>query len=134
MGMAEKGSKKSVEGWEQGKSMLVTAVAVVVSLVAGFLAYRLVPLYYYYFDLQNHMRRAIVSASVETDEEIRRSLMSVIRRHGISCGERDLQVVRDGDTIGVSLHYTEGLRVSLFGKEITLQSLDFDASAKGKIR
>ncbi len=132
--MAEKGTKKGADGWVQGKSLLVTVVAVVVSLVAGFLGCRLVPLYYYYFDLQNHMRRAIASAAIETDEEIRRSLMSVIRRHGISCGERDLQVARDGDTIMVSLHYTEGLRVSLFGKEITLRSLDFDASAKGKIR
>lgn len=132
--MAEKGATKGADGWVQGKSLLVTVVAVVVSLVAGFLVCRLVPLYYYYFDLQNHMRRAIASAAIETDEEIRRSLMSVIRRHGISCGERDLQVARDGDTIMVSLHYTEGLRVSLFGKEITLRSLDFDASAKGKIR
>jgi len=132
--MAEKGSKRGGDGVEQGKGLLVTAVAVAVSLVAGFLAYRLVPLYYYYFDLQNHMRRAIASAAVETDEEIRRSLMSVIRRHGISCGERDLQVNREGDTIGVALRYSEGLRVALFGKEITLGTLDFDASAKGKIR
>lgn len=121
-------------GFEEGRSAVVTGVGVVLTLIVGFMVYRLVPLYYYYFDLQNHMRRAITAAAVETDEEIRRSLMAVIRRHGITCGDRDLRVTREGDTMKLSLHYTEGLGVSLFGREVTLKTIDFDASAQGSFR
>jgi outer membrane lipopolysaccharide assembly protein LptE/RlpB len=106
----------------------------VVALGASYLAYAVVPLYYYYFDLKNHMQRALYTASVETDEEIRRSLMAVVKRHGITCGERDLQVVRQGDTIEVSLRYTEGVKVALFGKEATLFTLGFNASAKDTVK
>jgi hypothetical protein len=80
------------------------------------------------------MQRALYTASVETDEEIRRSLMAVVKRHGITCGERDLQVVRQGDTIEVSLRYTEGVKVALFGKEATLFTLGFNASAKDTVK
>jgi len=132
--MGQKKKEGPEGGFEGGRSAVVTGVGVVLTLIVGFMVYRLVPLYYYYFDLQNHMRRAITAAAVETDEEIRRSLMSVIRRHGITCGDRDLQVAREGDTMKLSLHYTEGLGVSLFGREVTLKTIDFDASAQGSFR
>lgn len=119
---------------EAGRSLWVAGVGAVVALGASYLAYAVVPLYYYYFDLKNHMQRALYTASVETDEEIRRSLMAVVKRHGITCGERDLQVVRQGDTIEVSLRYTEGVKVALFGKEATLFTLGFNASAKDTVK
>ena len=132
--MAQKDAKKEGTGWEQGRSLAVTAVGAFLAVVTGFFVYQLIPLYYYYFDLQNHMRRVIPTAAVETDEEIRRSLMAVIKRHGISCGDRDLQVSRGDGTMEISLRYSETVRVGLFGKELPLFSLNFDASAKGSVR
>lgn len=114
--------------------MWVAGVGALLCLVGCYLLYAVVPFYYYYFDLKNHMRRAISVAAVESDEEIRRSLMAVVRRHGISCGDRDLQVSRQGDTIELGLSYTEGVKVAMFGREATLWTLAFDASAKGRYR
>ncbi len=128
-------SKKDTQSaGEAGRGLWVAGVGAVVALGASYLAYAVVPFYYYYFDLKNHMQRALHTASVETDEEIRRSLMAVVKRHGITCGERDLQVVRQGDTIEVSLRYTEGVKVALFGKEATLFTLNFNASARDTVK
>ena len=119
---------------EVGKGTLTTVVGAAVAVLAVFVVYQAVPFYYYNFDLKNHMQRAIGTAGVETDEEIRRDLMAVVKRHGITCGDRDLQVVREGDTISLALHYVEPLSLSLFGRDITLHSFEFDATAKGRFR
>lgn len=130
--------RQSVEGRpaavEAGRSLVVTVLGAVAAFVVGFLVYEVVPFYYYYFDLKNHMQREITFAAVETDEEIRRSLMAVVRRHGIACGERDLQITREGDTMGISLHYSEPLGFSFFGTGVTLHTFEFDAAAQGSFK
>lgn len=128
------GSKEKQNRFEAGKSLWVAGLGAGIALAATYLLYAVIPFYYYYFDLKNHMQLALSSAAVETDEEIRRSLMAVVKRHGISCGERDLQVVRQGDTIEIALRYAEGIKVALFSKQITLAALNFNASVRGKIK
>lgn len=128
------GSKAQKSDFEAGRSRWVAGVGALASLAAGYAVYAVVPFYYYYFDLKNQMQRAISFAAVETDEEIRRSLMAVAKRHGISCGERDLQVSRQDDTMEMSLRYSEGVKVSMLGREATLWTLNFDASARGRYK
>jgi hypothetical protein len=128
------GSKSQQPGLEAGRSLWVAGIGALASLAAGYAVYVVVPFYYYYFDLKNQMQRAVSVAAVETDEEIRRSLMAVVKRHGISCGDRDLQVSRQNDTIEMSLSYSEGVKVSMFGREATLWTLNFDASTRGRYK
>jgi len=119
---------------EEGRSQAAVALGVFLAAAVGFVVYEVLPFYYYYYDLKSQMQRAIASAAVETDEEIRRSLMAVVKRHGIVCGERDLQVARTGDAIKISLQYKEPLTLPLFQRDVSLHDFEFNAEAEGRIR
>ena len=116
------------------KKLFIALLGAVTTALVVSLLYVVVPFYYYYFDLRNHMRQAIATAAVYSDEEIRRSLMEVVRQHGITCGDRDMQIRREGGTIKLSLSYIEGLGFTALGREVTLYSLHFNAAAEGSFR
>ena len=96
-----------------------------------FLGYKVVPFYYYYFDIQSNCAQLLRNAAVESDEELRRDLIEVVRRNGIDKEARDIGIQRIGGRIKIWLNYQEDLEVSLMGKSFTLYRFDFTPTAEG---
>lgn len=95
-----------------------------------FLGYKLVPLYYYYFDIKTNCSQVLRNAAVESDEELRRDLLEVVQRHGIDATARDIGIQRVGSRIKIWLNYQEHLDVSFGGKTVTLYTFNFSPSAE----
>ena len=96
-----------------------------------FVSYKVVPFYYYYFDIQSNCAQVLRNAAVESDEELRRDLLEVVRRNGIEKEARDIGIQRIGGRIKIWLNYQEELEVSLMGKSFTLYRFDFTPTAEG---
>jgi hypothetical protein len=120
---------------ETGRALLKTAASVVLLAVVGWLGYKLVPLYYYYLDLRNQCAQVIKEqAAVASDEEIRRVVGRVIKRHGIPAEERDLVIERRDADMKIELPYREKLELSVMGYTVTLWQFDLVASAEGRFK
>jgi len=96
-----------------------------------FLGYKVLPFYYYYYDLRVHCAQVIRNASVESDEEIRRNLYAVVQRNGVRLEPRDIRIQRFGGRIRLWMTYHEVLDISLFGKSMVLYNFEFVPSAEG---
>lgn len=94
-------------------------------------AYQIIPFYYYYFDLKNQFKQMIKVASVDTDEEIRRKLMTFIKQYQIPVEPEDLRIERSDNTMKISLKYQEVFYVTFQGKDYTIHTFDFDATTSG---
>ncbi len=98
--------------------------------MALFLGYKVVPFYYYYYDLKSNCSQVLRNAAVESDEELRRDLLEVAQKHGIEVTARDIGIQRVGSRIKIWLKYQEHLDVSFKGRTITLYTFDFTPSAE----
>jgi hypothetical protein len=101
--------------------------AALLSAVIGF-GYTVIPWYYYHYHARNQIAAVMRNGAVETDEELKRKMAQVARAAGIKSEPRDFRIARADGTIGVTMHYTESCKVSLFGKTVSLFSLGFDIS------
>jgi len=95
-----------------------------------FVGYKVVPFYYYYFDIKSKCAQVLQNADVRSDEELRREWLEVIRNHGIEKEPRDIGIQRIGGRIKMWLNYQEELDVSLLGHHLTLYTFDFTPSAE----
>ncbi len=119
---------------QRGASTLTTVVFGALLAVVVFVAYNVLPFYYYYFDLKNQFQQVIRVASVDTDEEIRRKIMVFIKQYGVPIDPEDLRIERYDDTMKISLKYTEIFYVTFRGKEYTIHKFNFDATTEGKFK
>ena len=94
-----------------------------------FLGYKVVPFYYYYFDLKTNCAQVLLNAAVWSDEELRREWLETIRGHGIEKEPRDIGIQRIGGRVKMWLNYQEPLDVSILGRSFTLYTFDFTPSA-----
>jgi hypothetical protein len=95
-----------------------------------FVGYKVVPFYYYYFDIKSNCAQVLRNAAVRSDEELRREWLDVIRGHGIDKEPRDIGIQRIGGRVKMWLNYQEPLDVSLMGQSFTLYTFDFTPSAE----
>ena len=98
--------------------------------MALLLGYKVLPFYYYYFDIKSNCSQVLRNAAVESDEELRRDLLEVAERHGIEATARDIGIQRVGSRIKIWLNYKERLEVSFKGMTVTLYTFDFTPSAE----
>lgn len=116
---------------EVGASKLTSAVFILIFGAIFFCAYKIVPFYYYYFEMQNQMEQVIRVASTETDQEIRKKLEYHIKANKLPVKLEDLKISREGRTIRVSLRYSEIFYVTFRGKDYDMHEFKFHASATG---
>ncbi len=115
--------------------LLKTAGLGLLLAVAGWLGYKLIPIYYYYLDLRNQFGQVIgEQGAVASDEEIRRLVGRVIRRHGIPAQERDVAIQRGDSVMTIELPYREKLELSVMGYNVTLWQFELVAAAQGRYR
>jgi len=95
-----------------------------------FFGYKVVPFYYYYFDIKSNCAQVLRNAAVRSDEELRREWLEVIRSYGIEKEPRDIGIQRIGGRVKMWLNYQELLDVTLMGRSFILYSFDFTPSAE----
>lgn len=76
----------------------------VVLALLVFLGYKVVPFYYYYYDLKSNCSQLLRNAAVLSDEELRRDLVEVAQRHGVEATP-EISVYR-GLVVGLRFGYT----------------------------
>lgn len=108
----------------------VPGVRFVTLAILVFLGYKVVPFYYYYFDLKSNCSQLLRNAAVLSDEELRRDLIEVAQRHGVEVTPRDIGIQRVGSRIKIWLHYQEHLDITFKGSTLTLYTFDFTPSAE----
>lgn len=129
--------KKKVASKVNSKSGIGTVTLLIFVTLAGvisYVAYYVLPFYYYYYDLLGQFEQVIKVAQFETDEEIRKKLMYHINKYQIPCNPEDLRIERIDDTMVISLQYTEVFKIPWGDKEYEVRRFDFDATVSGHFR
>lgn len=101
--------------------------------VALYSAYHIIPFYYYYYELVNQMEAAVRVASVETDTELRKKLTYHIKKMELPVEPEELRIERGGDSIRISLRYSETFFVPWRGSYIDIYTFPFYAQAEGEL-
>lgn len=116
---------------ECGVGKLTAIVFTIIVAVVTYSGYRIIPFYYYYFELESHMQQLITVAGVESDQEIRKKLLYQIRWMGIPADERDLKIDRRDQYMYISLPYSEVFYITWQGEDYDIYTFDFVAEAEG---
>lgn len=102
-------------------------------LAVLYTAYHVIPFYYYYYELVNQMEAAVKVASLETDAELRKKLTYHIRKMQLPVDPEELRIERGGDSIRISLRYSETFFIPWRDRDIDIHTFPFYAEAEGKI-
>ncbi len=114
-----------------GKFSLLFFGTIIAALL--FCGYQILPFYYYFYELQNHMAAEIRVGALEPDFKIRERLMEHVRWMKIPAEEEDLKIERIGARMKISLPYEEIFYITWQGKEYDLHVFKFDAVAEGDV-
>ena len=125
--------EKKSSGAEKGAGYLTLIVFGLIISALVYSAFQIAPFFYYYYDLQNQMESMIRIASMEGDQEIRKRLLYYVHKYEIPASDDALMIRRDGNTMEISLKYTEVFYVSWEGKDYVIWKFPFHAHAKDKI-
>lgn len=120
-------------GAERGASSLTTLVFGVLLAAVLYVAYHVLPFYYYYLEMTNHMYEAVRVASQYSDKELREKLEFQMKWMQIPADPSDLQIERFGDTIRISLPYEEVFTIPWGDDEWEVHRFEFYAVAEGRI-
>ena len=124
--------RESVADCERGAGALTLIVfgALLVALVYS--ASKVLPFFYYYYDLENQMQSLIKVAQDNNDQEIRKKLMYFIRKYEIPAREQDLRIMRGANSMKISLPYKEVFYVPWQGTDHVIYVFEFNAQAEGR--
>jgi hypothetical protein len=128
--------KTSIKRINCGASKLTVLIFSLIFGTAFYAAYRIIPIYYSYFELQNQAESMVRLASTETNAEIRKRLVSIIQSLNLPFDNKDeinqlLLIERDSGVITISITYSEPLVITFFEKDYTLHHFDFEVYAEG---
>ena len=113
-----------------GKFTVIFFGAIVFALC--YAGYRILPIYYYYYDTVNQMHMVIRVASLEDDNEIRRRLMYYIKKYNIPASDNALKIDRGDGSMRISLNYQVPLKINFWDKVYHVHTFKFNAVAKGE--
>lgn len=117
---------------EKGAGYLTLIVFGAFLIAAVYSALKIIPFFYYYYELQNHMEALIRVAQDETDQSIRKKLLYYIRKAEIPAREKDLLIMRGEKTMKIRLPYKEVFYVPWRGKDYVIYTFEFEARAEGQ--
>jgi hypothetical protein len=117
---------------KRGAGKLTVSVFLVLIGTVLFCAYKVLPFYYYYYELQNQMAAAIRTASVYNDAEIRKKLWTQIKWMQIPAKPEALKIERFDGRMRISLPYSEVFYITWQDKEYDIHTFDFIAQEEGK--
>ena len=94
-------------------------------------AYRVLPFYYYYFELRNQMAAITANATGVGDVEIRKRVAKVVEELGIPAAGDEVVIERLPNAVRVKLTYEELFYVEFFGRSYDIWRFPFIAEAEG---
>lgn len=92
---------------------------------------KVLPFYFYYYELESHMQTLVKVAGSNSDKELRQKLNYHIKKMGIPVREDDLIIVRTPGKISFSLEYEEVFYFDWKDKTYELYVFPFTAEAEG---
>lgn len=109
-----------------GNLILLTLLSLII-----YSAYRILPFYYYYFELRNQMSAITANAAGLGDVEIRKRVSKVVEDLGIPATQGEIKIERMPNRVRVSLAYEELFFIELYGESYDIWSFPFVAEAEG---
>lgn len=104
----------------------ITLVVLLCSLLALFYSvFKVLPFYYYYYELRNHAESLARVSDDLSDEQLRQKMEEKMKELGIPAKTEDLVVERYLSQLRISLSYREEFYVKFRGKEHILRVFPF---------
>ena len=120
-------------GNNKGYTRLVNAMLICLALVVAFILYKVIPFYYYYFEIKNQMVAISNLASTQTDSEIKEKIYEQIKFLKIPATKDDIDVQRTSHKIKITLKYNEILYITINNKDYDLYVFNFLAKVENDI-
>jgi hypothetical protein len=115
---------------EKGQSRAGLLFVTLICTCLIYVAWHVLPFYYYFYELQGLMEAQVRVSSDKTEEEIRQNLMLKIKELEIPVtDEHDILLLRSAKDIYLELDYTEVLWFSFLDKDYKIHEFDFHATA-----
>ena len=120
-------------GNDKGYTRPVNMILVCLAFIAVFILYKVIPFYYYYFEIKNQMIALSKLASMQTDIEIKEKLYEQIKYLKIPATKDDIDIQRTSHKIKITLKYNEIFYITINNKDYDLYVFNFLAKAENKI-
>jgi hypothetical protein len=72
-----------------------------------YLTFEIAPFFYYFVEIQNHMKSLVAVGNENTDEELRAKLWQQVKWYEIPADKEDIQIERRADTLSIHMDYEE---------------------------
>ena len=111
---------------------IIIMLSIIASLIILIL-YKIIPLYYYYFEIKNQMITLSKDAAIKTDLEIKEKLYEQIKYLQIPATKDDIAIQRSGAKIKITIKYKEVIYFTINNKDYDLFVLNFSPTVKNEI-
>jgi hypothetical protein len=116
---------------QYGIGKLTLIVCGLVLVVSVFVASRVLPFYYYYYEIESHMHSLINVAGSNSDDEIKDKLMYHIKKMEIPVTREEIEIVRTPGTISIAFEYEEVFDIEWKDEIYEIHVFPFYAYAEG---
>ncbi|HMO02727.1 MAG TPA: hypothetical protein PKD37_07045 [Oligoflexia bacterium] len=114
-----------------GLGSLATFILFVVVGSCVYLGYKIIPIFYNYYELQNQMDQMVRTADVLSNNEILTRIKKIVQEYNIPVKEENITVDRSHDRIILKAAWSDDLAISWKDKEYLLQTFYFEAISEG---
>lgn len=91
---------------QRGEGQIGCLIGLVILLIAGLIAYKVIPVKVKSAEMRDIVQDEARSASMHTDKMIHAAILNKAQQNGLPVGEDDIKVVRSGGYIRVDVDYT----------------------------
>ncbi|MCB0353222.1 MAG: DUF4845 domain-containing protein [Bdellovibrionales bacterium] len=112
---------------EAGLSKWTVLVFGLLTVSVLFVAYHVLPFYYYYYELLNQINSLAEVASSNTDQEIRNKLYYHIKKMKIPVEKDEISIARYDNRIQISVEYDEVFYITFRDKDYDIHTFHFQA-------
>lgn len=117
------------KGYTRPIIIMLSIIAFLIILIL----YKIIPLYYYYFEIKNQMITLSKDAAIKTDLEIKEKLYEQIKYLQIPATKDDIAIQRSGAKIKITIKYKEVIYFTINNKDYDLFVLNFSPTVKNEI-
>ncbi|MDD7473309.1 MAG: DUF4845 domain-containing protein [Bdellovibrionota bacterium] len=117
------------KGYTRPIIIMLSIIAFLIILIL----YKIIPLYYYYFEIKNQMITLSKDAAIKTDLEIKEKLHEQIKYLQIPATKDDIAIQRSGAKIKITIKYKEVIYFTINNKDYDLFVLNFSPTVKNEI-
>ncbi len=110
---------------EAGIGKLTLLVFGTIGAAVIYSAFKIIPFYYYFYELRNHAESIARVSDELTEEEIRTKMLTRMKELGIPANPEDLRVGRYMSQLEISLEYREEFYIRFKGKDHVLKVFPF---------